>query len=131
MTSSQALTADAVKQNSSAITEVKVVAQTTGAISSQTSENHWTIFLVLSSSVCIRINMRAKSYDDPTGVLAWSRLPYIRSNSELRSWRYTPIQSIKVRDVAKLIYEYRRDKYEMSGGGSGCRYWVYVAHIGL
>jgi hypothetical protein len=71
----------------------------------------------------VRINMRA----DPgfvNGILEWSKLTYITTNSAIGYWDFPVRQGIQVRHVADLIYRSGRHKYDMSGGGSGCRYWV-------
>lgn len=37
--------------------------------------------------------------------------------------------NVRVVDLLRLIYANRRHEYDMSGGGSGCRYWVYVKGV--
>ncbi|KKZ66746.1 hypothetical protein EMCG_07577 [[Emmonsia] crescens] len=68
----------------------------------------------------------AAEYGDPTGNLAWTDHTYGLTNSALQHWDFQAAQGVQVAHIARLIYGNRRHKYEMSGGGSGCRYWVYT-----
>ena len=60
------------------------------------------------------------------GELRWSRHNYQLSNSALRHWVFEVKGTVRVCDIASLLYNDRRHLYDMSGGGSGCRWWVYV-----
>ena len=117
------LTRGEVTSDNTSVREVKVVVHTSQVLSPTFSENHWSIYLILGGNSSIRINMRAE-YDDPTGILEWTRCSYVKSTSELKSWSYPASAGIKVKDFAGKTYEWKRDQYEMSGGGSGCRFWA-------
>jgi hypothetical protein len=126
MPTTENLTADAVKRDATKVIKINVVAHTLGAISDITSDNHWSIYLVLSNTASIRMTMRCGGAESSTGTLIWTKAPYVESNSQLRSWTYEPTQTITVKDVANLIYGNKRHIFEFSGGGSGCRFWMYV-----
>ncbi|KAM6479606.1 hypothetical protein HDV62DRAFT_393470 [Trichoderma sp. SZMC 28011] len=114
-------------QNDSRIVEsVRVVVHTTGWLGPGTtmSDNHWSIYLVLTGCKdSVRFNMRA-DYGDPKGILDCSSLSYTLPKSALRHWDYQLRGNISVAHIYQLVIRYRRDEYRMSGGGSGCRFWV-------
>ena len=95
---------------------VRVVAHYAGE-----HENHWSIYLLLDAQTSVRINMRAqRGFID--GQLNVTDHNYIVSNSALRSWDYLASRTHTVGHYVSLILNWRRDKYNMSGGGSGCRW---------
>src|SRR5947199_9274860 len=105
---------------------VRVVAHTTGLRdpSIATSDNHWSIFLILANNEgSVRINMRAE-LEDPTGILDVTEHMYTDSNSRVASWDFRVNGSIPVAWFYRLIFALGRHRYNMSGGGSGCRWWV-------
>lgn len=104
---------------------VRVVVHTTGAAGPNTSDNHWSIYLLIQGDGSIRVNMRA----DPgyiNGILDLSSHSYLMTNSAIQHWDFATVGIVRVCDIVSLIYNYARHDYDMSGGGSGCRYWVYV-----
>jgi hypothetical protein len=105
-----------------------VIAHTTGAVTVNTSGNHWTISLVLpqagGETPTIRADMAAEEYGETQGVLNWSIHNFLTSLSTLRYWDFPVNPGTAVWQMANLIYGLGRDDYDMSGGGSGCRYWV-------
>ena len=112
--------------DSRGISQIRVVVHTLGPAGPTISDNHWSIYLVLQNDEgSVRINMRAE-YDDPTGILEWSKQDYVLTNSAVRHWDFPAAQGLKVEHIARLIYGLGRQRYDMSGGGSGCRWWVYV-----
>jgi hypothetical protein len=63
--------------------------------------------------------------NDVRGVLEWTRHNYTMSNSRLEHRDYQLAGWMEVR----MLYNAIRDdwylyRYEFSGGGSGCRFWV-------
>ncbi|KAL9132244.1 MAG: hypothetical protein Q9217_000048 [Psora testacea] len=67
--------------------------------------------------------------DDPKGTLEWSPiLTYTLTNSAIEHWDYEVKPEVKVANVYGLVMGRGRDQYNMSGGGSGCRYWVQSAY---
>ncbi|KAJ9253036.1 hypothetical protein DTO280E4_8389 [Paecilomyces variotii] len=107
------------------VDQVRVVVHTMGVSGPTTSDNHWSIYLVLPNNTgSIRINMRAE-YEDPTGLLEWTSHIYAVTTSAIKYWDFPAASGVQVAHIARLIYGLGRHKYEMSGGGSGCRYWVY------
>jgi hypothetical protein len=110
------------------VVTARVVVHNTGWLGPQTSmsDNHWSIYLLLADGKeSVRLNMRA-NYGDPQGILECSSLSYLYPNSALRSWDYRIQDGVTVGQVYQLLVCYRRHQYRMSGGGSGCRFWVYV-----
>lgn len=106
---------------------IRVVVHTMGLANLTMSDNHWSIYLMYSGSVgSTRANMMAPEYGDPTGVLDWSEQQYALTTSALSYWDFGVARNVSVGDIASLIYNSGRDQYDMSGGGSGCRWWVYV-----
>ncbi|KAI9747283.1 MAG: hypothetical protein M4579_007493, partial [Chaenotheca gracillima] len=67
--------------------------------------------------------MTAREYGDPTGVLEWGTQQYVVSTSAVQYWDFPATAQISVSDIVRVIYELGRDLYDMSGGGSGCRWW--------
>jgi hypothetical protein len=91
--------------------------------------NHWTISWVLSAEPAsetptIRADMTAKEYGETQGILRWSIHDFFTSRSTLKYWEFPVNPGTAVWQMANLIYALGRDDYDMSGGGSGCRYWV-------
>ncbi|CEJ62531.1 hypothetical protein PMG11_11028 [Penicillium brasilianum] len=116
---------DIVQADTTPVTHVRVVVHTLGAAGPNTSDNHWSIYLLHSDRVSsTRINMRAE-FEDPSGKLEWTKHAYTQTTSAIRHWDFPVAAGITVLYFARLIYSHRRDRYEMSGGGSGCRWWVY------
>jgi hypothetical protein len=114
-----------ISGNNTNLTHVRVVAHTAGPMGPNTpmSENHWSIYLMIDNGTSVRMNMMA----DPgvrKGRLVWSILQYQHSTSTLKSWDFPVVQHVEVHHVYELIIHKGRDQYWMSGGGSGCRYWV-------
>ena len=89
------------------------------------SDNHWSIYLLLQDNdSSVRMNMRAES-NNPRGILEWSpNLAYTLTASAIKHWDYSFKSGVTVAKVYNLIMGNRRDQYRMSGGGSGCRWWM-------
>lgn len=121
---STVMTPEAVLQDERTVQHVRVVVHTLGPAGPTISDNHWSIYLILANGQdSVRMNMRA----DPgyvNGVLSWTRQQYILTQSAIRHWDIPVAQGVQVRQIAGLIYQQGRQRYDMSGGGSGCRYWV-------
>lgn len=118
------LSPQTVQTDPATVTYVRVVVHTLGAAGPNTSDNHWSVYLIhpngLSST---RVNMMAV-FDDPTGILDWTKHSYIQTTSAIAYWDFPVAPGVTVSSVADLIYSLGRHRYEMSGGGSGCRWWV-------
>ncbi|KAJ5398539.1 hypothetical protein N7465_009028 [Penicillium sp. CMV-2018d] len=115
-----------VENDMRAISHVSVVVHTLGQAGPTTSDNHWSIYLILAdNSGSVRVNMAAE-YGDTTGHLVWTNHSYALTTSALKNWDFVTTPGTTVASIAMLIYAKGRDKYQMSGGGSGCRYWVYT-----
>ena len=117
-----------LRNDGRSVDQVRVVVHTLGPWPNrEMSDNHWSIYLILAkNSGSVRMNMKAE-LDDPKGTLEWSpNLPYTKTNSAIQHWDYNVSPGVTVGSVYGLVMEKGRDQYNMSGGGSGCRYWVYV-----
>ena len=102
---------------------VRVVAHTLGAAGPNTSDNHWSIYLLLDDHTSVRVNMRA----DPgyiNGELRLTSQAYQLTNSAIQHFDFPTVGRVQVADLLRAVYQNRRDEYDMSGGGSGCRYWM-------
>lgn len=108
----------------------RVVVHTLGAWPNRAmSDNHWSIYLTLLSNTSVRLNMRTEKADDIKGTLECSSaLGYTLTNSAIKHWDYDVVSGVSVGRIYRLVTDNGRDKYEMSGGGSGCRFWVYVRY---
>ena len=108
------------------VSSVRVVVHTLGVWPNRMmSDNHWSIYLLLTDEDgSVRINMTAE-LGDPKGRLEWSpNLGYALSASAIQYWDYSLDSGLTVAKVYNLIIGNRRDEYLMAGGGSGCRWWM-------
>ena len=105
------------------VTSVRVVVHTTGSWPNGMSDNHWSIYLLLQTDSSVRMNMTAE-LDDPEGSLVLSSLGYGLTTSAIRNWDYPTTPGASVAQIYQLLLSKGRDQYSMSGGGSGCRWWV-------
>jgi hypothetical protein len=118
---SHLLSSQAVQADTTLVTHLRVVVHTLSAAGPNTSDNHWSIYLLHSDGrSSTRINIRAE-FDDPTGILDWTKHRYIQTTSAIRYWDFLVAAGVTVLFFARVIYQLRRDRYDMSGGGSGCR----------
>jgi len=114
--------------DSRVVATTRVVVHNTGWLGPGTSmsDNHWSIYLILANGKdSVRLNMRA-DYGDPEGTLECSSHSYTCPTSALRFWDYRLRDNVTVGHIYQLLLCYRRHQYRMSGGGSGCRFWMYV-----
>ena len=117
---------DKLRNDGRIVDEVRVVVHTLGAWpNGLMSDNHWSIYLLLAhKGGSVRMNMTAEA-DDPKGTLKWSPdLVYTDTASAIQRWDYKLHPGVTVGNVYRMVMEWGRDQYSMSGGGSGCRYWV-------
>lgn len=122
-TMSTSLNPQTAVNDSPLVRAVRVVVHTMGAAGPNTSDNHWSIYLLLDSNTSVRINMRAEP-DYVDGILDLTSQSYSLTTSAIETFDYPVRGNVRVCDMIGLIYQYRRNEYNMSGGGSGCRYWV-------
>eukprot|EP00918_Siedleckia_nematoides_P057664 GHVU01125705.1.p1 GENE.GHVU01125705.1~~GHVU01125705.1.p1 ORF type:complete len:148 (+),score=17.65 GHVU01125705.1:64-444(+) len=61
-----------------------------------------------------------------TGQLAITDHNYISSNTAIHAFDYTVANGITVGHFIGLITQNQRQNYNMSGGGSGCRWWIWT-----
>ena len=109
----------------------RVVVYTTGPLNLNTpmSDNHQSIYLLLAKNQgSLRLNMRGE-WDDKkdmwntTGILECTTYAYTMTTSRIDNWDYK-VPDITVGWICTLLWNKERDAYNMSGGGSGCRWWV-------
>lgn len=64
---------------------------------------------------------------DTKGVLVWSKPKHAKSKSQLAQAEYELETPLEVGELYEAVrHEWHLHRYEFSGGGSGCRYWMYV-----
>ncbi|KAK5999801.1 hypothetical protein QM012_005207 [Aureobasidium pullulans] len=114
------------------VLKVRVVCHTAGRVSNtNASDNHWSIYLIIGPAKSVQFNMWAEpGYIH--GNLKIKSYGYVESYSTLRYWDYEAIAYFTVGMVYGLVVERNRmHQYDMSGGGSGCRWWVYSVILAL
>lgn len=114
-----------MNNDSRMVMSVRVVVHSTGAWPNLMSDNHWSIYLLLGNDAgSVHMNMIVEDQDDVTGTLKLRSLTYGLTTSQIRYWDFETVTDVTVENIVKIIKKNGRDKYEFSGGGSGCRYWV-------
>jgi hypothetical protein len=108
--------------NNAIVTHARVVAHLSQDLGGGMSENHWSIYFLLEGGQSIRINMTAEP-GNPRGRIEWTTYEYQLTSSALRHWDYPLVGRITFENVHDLVLYCGRDRYQFSGGGSGCRYW--------
>ena len=111
------------KLDTRAVTVVRVVVHTIGAWPNGMSDNHWSIYLLMADGQSVRMNMRAE-LGDPKGTLEWQSLAYTLTTSAIKHWDFPTKPDVTVKEMYDLVMRKGRDQYNMSGGGSGCRWWM-------
>ncbi|KAG9831165.1 hypothetical protein KCU98_g13383, partial [Aureobasidium melanogenum] len=114
------------------VLKVRVVCHTAGRVpDTKASDNHWSIYVVIGDIRSVQLNMTAEpGYNN--GELKMNSYDYVDSRSTLRRWDYEAITFFVLSMVHNLLVAQRRfDQYDMSGGGSGCRWWVYNVILAL
>lgn len=115
------LNASQVLADTRRVSCIRVVVHAGAAIDG--SDNHWSIYLLLQPGGSVRVNM-VTDYGEIEGRLEWSDLAYLLTTSAIQHWDIPATMAIEVRHVADTIYRNSRHRYQFSGGGSGCRFWV-------
>ena len=115
---------EAFRDDESIVTQIRVVVHTQGAWpNSPLSDNHVSVYLLMGNGRSVRINM-ATEENDTRGVLIWSQLGYELSNSSIVHFDYSVIPGLKVGHVYQALRTLGYHRYQFSGGGSGCRFWM-------
>ncbi|KAH6691823.1 hypothetical protein BKA61DRAFT_625250 [Leptodontidium sp. MPI-SDFR-AT-0119] len=93
-----ATTIDKLMKDGRIVTHARVVVHTTGPLGPNTpmSDNHWSIYLLLSKGGSLRLNMRADWDDeaeawDTKGILDCSTHTYTQTNSCIEYWDYSSV----------------------------------------
>ncbi|TAQ83219.1 hypothetical protein B7494_g8458 [Chlorociboria aeruginascens] len=122
-------TFDNLLEDERIVVSARVVVHTTDlmAPNSPMSDNHWSIYLLLENNMgSIRFNMREGSgaevdnQQNTTRVLECTTHQDAMPSSRLDSWDYA-VPGIDVGWMCTVLWN---QVYELSGGGSGCRWWV-------
>ncbi|KAK2763308.1 hypothetical protein FQN54_009944 [Arachnomyces sp. PD_36] len=90
------------------------------------SENHWSLFFIVSDESSVRANMSAPDLAKRNGELVWENHNYILTNSAISYWDFEVTAMIRVAEIASLFDGLARHDYDMAPGGSGCRWWCYT-----
>lgn len=109
---------------------IRVIVHSSNVWPSGISENHVSVYLIIPGQSAgepeksVRINMQTAP-NDVRGFLVWERHNYTMSNSRLAHKDYELGGWMEVRTLYNLIRDtWHLYRYEFSGGGSGCRFWV-------
>jgi hypothetical protein len=116
--------------NTATFSTIRVVVHNTGAWEGTPhSNNHVSVYLILDQQTAdqqrsIHVDMRTDD-GDTRGQLQWNMCSFLLSSSAIRNWDYHLIQPMKVSDLYNWTrYQWGYHRYNFSGGGSGCHYWV-------
>lgn len=96
----------------------------TGHESDTYSGSHPSIYLLISDSGSVRLNMFRARPDDTMGTYALERCLYRCIDYPLKVVDLSAAKGITVGDVIRLIEGKGRDRYELADSGTGCRFWV-------
>ena len=106
---------------------IRVVVHAVSVAPNGWTENHVSVFLLIrDTDDSVRINMKSDVEDDDIrGYLVWTKHDYCMSNSALTHKDYELGQWMQVRTLYTWIrHDWHLHRYDFSGGGSGCRFWV-------
>ena len=115
------------RRNERRVRTIRIAIQAIGPPwpNSRMNDNHVYVLLLLSTDSSIQVNMRTDDLDDDRkGILVWEKLPYQASNNTARYLDVRFTKDIKVKRIYSHIRERSLHRYQFSGGGSGCHYWV-------
>lgn len=115
------------------------------------SENHLTIYLLIGSDQCVRVDMlpavstdhnnlrgrlvlRGHDYSLSSGVIEYADIDAIGCPTDFEADRKTTgtTDSLTVRDFVRLLEDSGLDRYrfaDLNGKSLGCRWWVYVRRL--
>jgi hypothetical protein len=103
---------------------VNAVRLVTHALPQNTEWNHWSIYLVLTGGGSVRFHMTTVANSNKGAFSVSPALSYTLTNSAIRHWDFSVVANLTVGHVFTLIIDEGLQKYEMTGDGSGCRFWV-------
>lgn len=88
------------------------------------NDNH--VYAVLPSPTgTIRIDIMSDPEDTSRkGMLAWENLPYMLLDSAVRYQDFQFTRKVTVKELYMHIRDLGLHRYQFSGGGSGCHFWV-------
>ncbi|KAK7177889.1 hypothetical protein PSPO01_16061 [Paraphaeosphaeria sporulosa] len=116
----------AFRDSQSTFYTLRVCIHTTGRQPNGMSDNHVSVFLLLGENRgSVRLNMTTEE-GDRSGVLVWSQEVYQLSNSQITHFDYRLRYTMQVSALYAWIRSWGLQRYVFSGGGSGCRFWVWV-----
>ncbi|KAL2823223.1 hypothetical protein BDW59DRAFT_163564 [Aspergillus cavernicola] len=108
------------------LTGIRVVVHNMGyRLPSDTrSLNHASIFLVITSTQSIRLNMVRMRIEDATGTVQITHCEYINPFSAIQNFTLRVSENITVDQCLKTLFYNWRDHYRLVESGAGCRFWV-------
>lgn len=109
------------------VTTVRVVAHLVSPLvpGGQVSQNHWSIYLVISSGGSVRLNMEwVSGTAGDEGTFTVKRHFYATSKTAIRVFDYDVPPGTKVESFLGIVREKKRHSYNMTPTGAGCRFWV-------
>jgi hypothetical protein len=99
---------------------VRLVAHTMGAPG---SENHWTIFSLVSNAASVQLNFRQRSGGETDDCMIVAGRQYSMSNSAIRAWDFERVGHPTVRQFFKAVTSNKRNLFQFNSTGTGCRDW--------
>ena len=103
---------------------VRVTVHTMGGVlpGAHISQNHWSIFLVTPPE-SVRVNM-VQPPEQVDSLLHIKHLNFEHSHSAVVEWDFPTAPFVTVDRVISLLLGLRRERYQMTETGVGCRFWV-------
>lgn len=106
---------------------VRVVCHTLGPVQSggQLSQNHWSIYLLTPDNGSVRLNMEwVPGSANDKGTFSITRHLYAMTNSAVKVFDYQVANGMKVSNFFTSLRDKKRQNYNMTPTGVGCRFWV-------
>ena len=93
----------------------------------QEHDNHWSVYLILDDKQdSLRLDMTAQPARTPgkLGRVIWTNHSKTFFSPGIQHWDISICYGFTVGEIGSLVYSNKRDKYDMSGGGTDCRSWT-------
>ena len=108
------------------VAEIRVVVHETNVIErTRTCRNHLTQYLKLSENTSVHVNI--KTFPNQANVDytkdPMTFRPYVRSESEIKHWKFTPIKQFTPRFLDNWLKELEFFEFTYTAGRHGSRYW--------
>ncbi|KAF2421524.1 hypothetical protein EJ08DRAFT_597415, partial [Tothia fuscella] len=96
------------------------------------SQNHWTIFLLLSGQGSVQFNMKTDTRAGAVqGLYEVTRRGYTESRTAVSWWDFKAVDNLLVRHIEHEINTRGWHRYNVTPSGVGCRFWILTVLQGL